>query len=279
MGFQGQFSTQDAGILTERRVPPTLAGLLADLELEQPQIVSLEDLRKLRNSRKVHASVHDIAKRLQGNGWLLPLRTRGVYEFAPAARAGNIASGDAFVELRATLKRRPDLRLMVAEESASWLHGLSSRAPERHVVSAPLHFDVPPALQEFRCVRLVPQLPPKMIDGLPVWSIESLLVLMATKPSLYGDWPNVNDWLHNAFSRADQSALYIELKGKPQAAIVRFAYLLEHAGYPSLAQEVYSAVDRSAGPIYFGKDRGSGTYDSRYGVVDSVLSDQPSIKL
>jgi hypothetical protein len=48
----------------------------------------------------------DVAiRRLREHGWLLDLATRGVWEFAPAARAGAYGSGDPLVELRATLAR------------------------------------------------------------------------------------------------------------------------------------------------------------------------------
>ena len=43
---------------------------------------------------------------LRRSGWLLPMRTRGVWEFAPASRSGAFRSGDPFTELRAFLRRK-----------------------------------------------------------------------------------------------------------------------------------------------------------------------------
>ena len=114
--------------LTERSIPARLSGLVADLELDQPRIVALDEIASKARSRGLAASPKNLAWRLTKHGWLIPLRTKGMYEFVPAARAGVVSSGDPFVELRATLKRRPTLPMAVAEDSAAWLHGFSARA-------------------------------------------------------------------------------------------------------------------------------------------------------
>jgi predicted transcriptional regulator of viral defense system len=272
MASSRKLVAQTDSFLTSRAIPQSLAGLLADVELDQPKTVSLQDIENRARARGLTASTRTLARRLQEHGWLLPLRTKGMYEFAPAARAGRLSSGDPFIELRATLRRRPALPITIAEDSAAWLHGLSTRAPERHVICAPPHLIAPVALNGFRIVRLSPKLQPTTIDNLPVWRKETLLVMMAGRPANYGDWVNVLDWLAEAIDSADQSMIDRELSDQPSTTAIRLAYLLDRAGRAERAEmTLNSASSRQVGPVYLGIDRRSGRYDAKFGVVDSLL--------
>jgi len=97
-----------------------------------------------------------VLQRLRERGWLLDLKTRGVWEFEPAARGGAYGAGDSLIELRATLARRPDAPFAVAAESAAYLLGYASRRPTREVVSAPAGVTVPPALRAHRILFQTP---------------------------------------------------------------------------------------------------------------------------
>jgi hypothetical protein len=59
-------------------------------------------------------------------GWLLRLRKRGTWEFAPAARAGRYSSGDSWIELRALLEHERCAPVAVAFDSAVWELGHST---------------------------------------------------------------------------------------------------------------------------------------------------------
>jgi hypothetical protein len=199
-----------------------------------------------------------------------------MYEFAPAARAGNYSSGDPFIELRATIRRRPDLPVILAYESAAWVRGLSGRAPDRHVLSTKKGAKIPRALSDFRIVRQYPRLSPDNIDGLPVWKIETMLVFMAARPELYHDWPNVAEWLPDAVRKLAYEKLAIELKGMTQATVVRLAYLIDRGGDKELANQVARRVSRPTGPVYLGANRKLGSRDAQYNVVDSLL--KPAVR-
>jgi hypothetical protein len=279
MGISRSEEGQNAISLTAREIPPSLAPLLAELELDQPRIVAVGDIAALGKRLGLAASARDLTDRLQKHGWLLPLRTRGMYEFVPAARAGRCPSGDPFIELRATLRRRPDLPIQVAGESAAWLHGYATREPNQHVISAPQGLEVPAALDEFRVVRYTPQSTPAAVDGLPVWSPEALLVAMAARPTLYRDWPNVLDWLGQAVSRLADVALRRELDAHPNGVTARLAYILNRGGHHNQALELIERVGHPRGPVYLGSDRRAGTYDKTFGVVDSLLHTRPGLKL
>lgn len=278
MGIMRRKTQQYSNELTERRITPALAGVLTDLELDQPTIVALDDIRRAALGHGVQASARDIASRLARNGWLMPLRTRGMYEFIPASRAGRFRSGDPFIELRATLRRRPNLTVQVAAESAAWLLGLSSREPGQHALAAPAGLEVPRALNGFRIVRFASVLPPITKDGLPVWSLETLLVAMAARPILYEDWPNVSDWLPRAASEVDMQEIIRALAKQPSAAGVRLAYMFARGAQPARAHAVLNEINRPRGPVYFGPDRDRGKYDAEYGVVDSALDQKSGLK-
>lgn len=262
--------------MTTRSVPSSVAPILEELELEQPKLVTADLLSELRLRRGVGVDVDELVERLRRHGWLLDLKTRGVWEFAPAARAGALGSGDPLIELRATLRRRPDFPVSVAAESAAWLHGLSGRAPGRHVIAVAPRIEPPPALRGFRIVRYSVRLGPASIDDLPVWRIESLLVAMATRPTVYRDWPNVGDWLTEAVERVRRPELQRELEGRKRAAWARLAYLVSWGGREDLSRELVGDAPPGTGPFYLGPRARRGRFDARYGVIDSYLGAPPA---
>jgi hypothetical protein len=219
----------------------------------------------------VNLSVDVVAERLQRHGWLLPLRTRGAWEFAPGSRAGAFGSGDPFIEIRATLARRPDFPAAVAYESAVWLHNLSDRSPDRHVLSIPESESVPHALRDFRVTRIQPALDLVRIRDLPVWRLESIVVLIGARPTSFGDWPNLDAWFVNASRRGDPEAIASELAHRSRAAWMRTGYLLEWAGNHDLADRIRDAAPAGSGPFYLGDRDRPGRYSSKWLVVDSLL--------
>jgi predicted transcriptional regulator of viral defense system len=118
-----------------RSLSRQLAPLVAELELRQPVLVSLQELAALAEEAGLRTPAKVIAARLRTTGWLLPTGQRGIYEFAPGAHAGPYGHGDPFIDLRAALSAGQPLA--VALQSALWLHGLAERAPDRHELAAP----------------------------------------------------------------------------------------------------------------------------------------------
>lgn len=257
---------------TGRSVPSVLARVVQELELRQPKLVTRELLADVLAREGLHLTVDDAADRLRRHGWLLSLRTRGAWEFAPGARAGAFGSGDPYIEFRATLHRRPGFPITLAYDSAVWLHGLARRAPERDIISVPRGVPVPPALKGFRVTHLVGRLSRLELDGLPVWRLESLLVLMAQRPNSYRAWPNVLEWLPELRGKLDEDALLEELRNRPSATWARTGYLVERARLESLTDIIDSRRPRSKGPVYLGPRSKKGVYDNRWDVIDSLLT-------
>ena len=257
--------------MTSRSAPSSVAPVLSELELENPQIVTRQMLAAFLDRAGVNLRVEVVAERLQRHGWLLPLRTRGAWEFAPGSRAGAFGSGDPFIELRATLARRSDFPAAVAYESAVWLHNLSDRSPNRQVLSIPKSESVPHSLRDFRVTRVQPVLDTVGIRDLPVWSLESVVVLIAARPTSFGDWPNLDNWFVSAARRADHDAIVCELAHRPRAGWMRTGYLVEWAGNHDLADRIRDAAPAGSGPFYLGARDRPGRYSSKWQVMDSLL--------
>jgi hypothetical protein len=258
--------------MTKRSIPASLAPILEQLELERPTLVTKDLLRVFVERTGLAYEAGEIARRLQQHGWLLSLRTRGVWEFAPASRTGAIGSGDPFIELRATLLKRSNLAVRVAYDSATWLHKFSLRMPRKHVLAIRKDLAIPHALRGFRITRRWANLAPVLIQGLPVWRVESLLVLIGVQPSSFRDWPNMSEWLGRACERLERGLVIHELEGRPRSAWMRTGYVLAHGGADGIADAVRVNAPPGRGPFYLGKRDAEGRYDRHWEVVDSLLS-------
>ncbi len=256
--------------MTVRSVPAGFAPLLELLELEQPRVVTTAQIGDLAQAAGLGVPVDVIVRRLRERGWLLPLATKGVWEFAPAARAGAFASGDPLIELRAVLARNPDAPYAVAAESAAFLLGLASRRPDTECIGASTGVRPPDAFKSFRIVRWSPVVPMFQRDGLPVWSVETLTAFMATRPSGYHDWPNIGEWLRQAAVAVRVEELSRELAARSAGAWARAAYLLEQGGAGEKAHKLVLEAPSGAGPYYLGDRSRPGRHNRTYDVIDSI---------
>jgi len=247
------------------------------LELFQPGILTLGDIEHYLHELGLDDDPATVARELQRHGWLLPLRTRGRWEFAPGARAGAQPSGDPFIELRATLQRR-DLPVALAYDSAAWLQGLSARQPQKQVLATyPNQRKLPPALSDFRITRTWGVLELEWKNDLPVWRVATLLVKMAMVPHNYRDWPNVMEWLEEAFKRVDAADLERELENAAEPARRRLAYLADRANFKHVAKELMKGVRGDSGLVYLGRDRRRSRFVREYNLIDALLV--PSAKI
>ena len=76
-----------------RSVPISLAPVVERLELDQPELVTLEQLTKIAAELGVRTAPALIAYRLRMRGWLLSTGLSGAWEFAPGAHAGPYSRG------------------------------------------------------------------------------------------------------------------------------------------------------------------------------------------
>jgi len=255
--------------MTVRTIPRGLAPLVEILELEQPRVVTAAQLRRWAEEVGLRWSTDLLVRRLRERGWLLDLTTKGVWEFAPASRAGALGSGDPLIELRATLARDLSAPFVVAAESAAYLHGLASRRPDPDVIGAPEGTRLPTALRTLRIVRWQSACDPVIRDGLPTWALPTLLAFMGTRPGKYHDWANVGEWLRPAVRQVTASDLARELENRPRSAWARTSYLVDTGGQKEVARALLSEAPPGKGPYYLG-DRNGGRYIDPFEVVDTV---------
>jgi hypothetical protein len=258
--------------MTPRSLPTWLAGVVAELELDRPSVVTREQVEELRTRTGVRAPAHRIIAELHARGWLLKTGAHGTWEFIPGERAGAISSGDPFLALRATLETTPDSGATVALGSALWLLDASDRAPDRQEVALPKNTFVPVALKRaYRVVHHDARLDPVRIKDLPVHRVATVLVHLVCKPTDVRSWGSVLPALPELLARSPEEGIREELTGRSHAARVRFAYLVS-----GLAPDLVERLDiRPAGKVWFGPRGQLRRHSARWQVADTVLPMAP----
>jgi len=245
------------------------------MEFEQPRVVTLPMLTKIARDTGVakdEAGAAKLAYRLQELGWLGSVRTKGVWEFLPGARAGAVSSGDRFLEFRAYTTMHTEWPGVLGMESAASLLGLAQHLPSREVVALPRGAAVPKALSEWRFVTVsMPEVGLEFRDHLPIWSLEGLIAGIATRPSGYRDLPGLAQWLPGASAKLRTDTLLECLWDAPTSVWQRAAYLARLAGADETAQALLTQRPPEH-MAWFGATRRGGTYDPVTKVTDADLA-------
>ena len=251
-------------------MPASLAPVVEELELRQPAVVTRSLLTEILAQTKVSLPPEAAAERLVRLGWLLPLRTRGAWEFAPAARAGRYRAGDAWIELRALLAHDPDTPVAVAFESAVWELGHSTHQPDRPVLAHRRGWR-PPRSLGVRTVTFDWHVQTKTVRGLPVWTQATILVAAAERPAAQGNWGNAEDWLPDTFRAATADDLLQEADGRRISTIARLGYLAEWAGRNDIAEEIEALLPSRLPVTFLGARDRRAQWSKRWHVYDSLL--------
>lgn len=263
-----------------RTISQSLAPIVAELELDQPVVVTMSDLAELVTTHQIRTAPKMVAARLRQQGWLLATATPGVWEFAPAAHANPIGHGDPFIELRAVLATHPKMNAAVSGTSALWAQGLIDRAPDGLDVSMPPNDYVPKSFARIAHVsRFTSRLQPVHRKKIPLQRVATTLVHAATRPRAIRSWSAVGDRLVDIFLAADQVELRVELVDRPHATLARLAYLIFGVA-PEIADEIFpkSQDGRTHPIIWFGPRRSglNARYSRRFGIVDTLLPFDPA---
>lgn len=257
-----------------RSLPPSLAPVVAEFELEQAFLVTMEDLTRISRAAGIRSEPKLIAKRLRDLGWLLATHTPGVWEFAPGAHAGPIGQGHPFREVNAALAAQPELDVAVCLASALWAHQLLDRAPELPDVALPVGSTIPQGLaRSSRAVRFDRRLPTVMLRGTPVHQPATILVHLAARPADVTSWGAILDALPDLIATVDEAALREELENRPAAVKTRLAYLI-HGVAPDLARDLAQA---GHGKVWFGPRAPLRRHHSGFDVADTILPVSPAL--
>jgi predicted transcriptional regulator of viral defense system len=211
-----------------RTIPSYLAGILEQLELDQPDIVSLGDIANYAatvGSPLVPArAAHELKKR----GWLIPTSQRGYYEFSPGANAGAFSRGGKTADVKALAAAHPEIEWCYAFQSALYYHGIVDQIPDEPQFSVRANNvrDIPVSFRKYTKSAFFYHLSPEIIEGNPVECIETLLVHICAKPGQVGDWFLYEEHLPLIWNGCNEDKVVEELSGRSTATIKRLAYLL-----------------------------------------------------
>ncbi len=256
-----------------RTLSATLAPVVAELELDQPEVVTVADLDILRIRHGIRTGTKHLASRLRQRGWLLATSTPGVWEFAPGAHGGPFGHANPFLELMAALRVRPIPGAAIALGSALLALNLSDRGPARLEIAVAKGAAAPAGLR--RAARVVvfdSHLAPVRRDGAPVHSPASILVHLVTRPTDVHSWGSVLDALPALVDATDREALDSEMEGRPASVGSRLAYLVQ-ALDPALAERY---LDTSHGKVWFGPRGPLKRNNEHFGIADTVLPFDPA---
>lgn len=256
-----------------RSLPSSLAPVVEELELRQPAVVTRRLLGEIASRTEARLGADALADRLVRLGWLLPLRKRDAWEFAPAARAGNYRSGDPWIELRALLEHDPEAPVAVAFESAVWELGHSSHQPTQAVLAHRRGWRPPRAL-EARAATFDWHVPTRSLRGLPVWTEATIVVAAAHRPGAQGNWANADDWLPDTFRVATANEVTIEARERSVSTLARLGYVAEWAGREDIADEIEALLPARLPVTFLGPRDQRDRWSRRWRVYDALLPDR-----
>lgn len=252
-----------------RSIPPSLAPVLAELELADADLVTTAQLDEFLRAAGIRTETRIVAARLRKLGWLLPTGQRGVWEFAPAAVAGPYSRGGHTRLLRSVLART-DVACGLTFQAAAWAHGLADRAPARVEVAAATAQDARHLPSELDVSVFAPHLGYVTAKGVPTLSPPSILVHMAVSPAHVRSWVSAIEWLPDVAAEASAGDVLAELRDRPATVTARLGYLLQGLR-PDIAGQLTSPSTKTR----FGPRRTMIRHDSRWQVADTLLPFDP----
>jgi hypothetical protein len=258
-----------------RSIPRGLASLVELMELERPNLITLEQMQEMIVRAGIAGTPNKVVYRLTQHGWLLRTGIAGVYEFAPADRAGAFSQADALFELRAVIAKRPNLQIAAALNTALFYLNIADRAPDVPEVAVSKNagrHEIPLGLQHtHRVLRFNSILPPRLIQGIPVHQPATILIHAAERPGQVRSWGALLELLPIINDEATVEEVSAELTGRTHATKVRLAYLLQSVN-PDLARKLDI---QPAGKVWFGPRASLKRHDARWNVADTVLPFSP----
>lgn len=255
-----------------RDIPSWLSGVLEQLELERPELVSIANIDSMGSRAGIDVPGRVIASRLKERGWLLDTPQRGVWEFVPAEAAGAYSSSDPLIPLKAFSLAHPSTEYALASQTAAWAHGLADRMPARLEVSFPIapKVKVPPEIRQSVYRSNLPLVRTKNAFSL---APEAIVVHMAQRPSAVRSWSGTQEWLPDIAYEIEAGNVVAELEGRPASVWARTAYLLSGMR-PDVADGI-AAMFTPRSKIRFGTAGSTLRNDERWMVADATLPFDP----
>ena len=256
-----------------RSISSTMAPVLERLELDRPAVVTSAGLASLLAEFGITTPVRVVAARLRTSGWLLATGQRGVWEYAPADRAGAFSAHDPVLPFQAFLAVDGGQGCALTFQAAAWARGLADRVPARLEVAVPngrTSRRLPGSLEPsvFR-----PALTPGRLRGVPVLQPDSVLVHMAAKPTDVRSWTSAEEWL-TALAGEIGDGLVDELDGRAPTVSARAGYLLSGLR-PDMAERIRQRFG-VVGRAWFGPRGPAKRHNTLWKVTDTLLPFDPA---
>lgn len=255
--------------LVTRTIPPSLAPVIAEFELEAADLVTTARLDEIVKASGVGTATRTVASRLRERGWLLPTGQRGVWEFAPGAAAGAVSRGGHTRLLRSVLAHG-DVECGLTFQAAAWAHDLADRAPVRlevSVVSAREGRKLPDGLD---VSVFAPTLGYVTLKGVPVLVPASVLVHMAARPGDVRSWTSALEWLPDLAAEATPEEVLFELTGRRATVAARLGYLVQ-----GLRPDISAQVTGPHTKTWFGPRHKVVRHDNHWQIADTLLPFDP----
>jgi predicted transcriptional regulator of viral defense system len=256
-----------------RSISPTMAPVLARLELDRPRVITTGDLASLLDEFGIATPPRIVAARLRESGWLLSTGQRGVWEFIPADQAGAISSSDPVLAFAAYVCTHPGSECALTFQAAAWAHGLADRVPSRLEVATPSGKTARGLPSSLRSSVFRPALTPTVLRGVPVLGVESVLVHMAARPSDVRSWATAVEWLPSLAAELGGHRVLAELATRPQTVCARTGYLLQGLR-PDVADEIWH-LRGATSRTWFGQRGPVKQHHNRWQVADTLLPFDP----
>ena len=252
-----------------RTIPPSLAPVLEQLELNAEELVTTERLDELVQQAGIRTATRVVAARLRERGWLLETGQRGVWEFAPAAVAGAYSRGGPTRLLRSVLARL-DIRCGLTFQAAAWALGAADRAPARPEVAIAQRRDNPRMPAGLDVYVFAPALPYRTIRRVPTLQPASVIAHMATSPNHVRSWTSAIEWLPEIAAETTPDDLKIELEERPATVTARAGYLLQ-----GMRPDIAACLKPPATKSWFGPRQRLKRHDNYWNVADTLLPFEP----
>ena len=256
-----------------RTISNSFAGILQELELERPLLVTSKQLADLKEKYHITSSVEVVAARLKEKGWLLPTDRQGVWEFAPAEVAGIYSTNDPLLCFRTFQAKYPAVKCALTFQTAAWVYGDSDRIPSSIHVSVEECKHARPIKGHALVSVFRPKLNTQLISNVPVLARESILVQMTTKPSSVNSWASVPEWLPDFCADLSFDRVFVGLADRSTCISQRLGYLIQRIR-PDIADELMKRIEPVSN-AWFGNRKHSLRYDKRFLVADSLLPFDP----
>jgi predicted transcriptional regulator of viral defense system len=233
----------------KRPITKYLAGIVAQLELDQPDIVSLAEIASYVSVDENRVPPARVAHELKKLGWLIPTSQPGFYEFSPGANSGAFSRGGKTADVKAIATAHPEIEWCYAFQSALYYHGIVDQMPDEPQLSVRTNNvrNIPVTFRKYAKSAFLSRLAPQIIHGNPVERLETLLVHICAKPSHVNDWFLYEEHLPLIWEACDKDKVAEELSGRSTATTKRLAYLLS-----GVAPDFSSKIDSTTkSPIHF----------------------------